>query len=91
MWGSLSVAGSSDMTTGGEVFLYFVLPKFYTKLKYLVLYLKVPEDTEEPAVEESKEEEEAVEEVLSEDETWEDKEGIWQRMVRVSSAIGVPC
>ena len=73
------------------MFLYFVLPKFYTKLKYLVLYLKVPEDTEEPAVEESKEEEEAVEEVLSEDETWEDKEGIWQRMVRVSSAIGVPC
>lgn len=53
-----------------------MLPKFYTKLKYLVLYLKVPEDTEEPAVEESKEEEEAVEEVLSEDETWEDKEGI---------------
>lgn len=90
MWGSLSVAGSSNMTTG-EVFLYFVLPKFYTKLKYLVLYLKVPEDTEEPAVEESKEEEEAAEEVLSEDETWEDKEGIWQRMFRVSSAIGVPC
>lgn len=63
------------MTTG-EVFLYFVLPKFYTKLKSPMFYLKVPEDTEEPAVEESKEEEEAVEEVLSEDETWEDKEGI---------------